>query len=130
MKLVARRDFANVPKLGLKLTDGTKGFVHAGHVHKGHRFEVGTSDIFEDLKVEDQATVAQLIGSRCAVYDVDANKAVLAKIDAEVSEAARQSKSVNAAPSMAELIASAVSGAVAKALADAGVIKPAAPTGK
>ena len=123
MKLVARKDFANVPALGLKLNEKTEGFIHENHVHKGHRFEVGSTDIFDDLKETEKVIVAQLMVSKSAVINNDSNKHVIAKIDAEakIERAAEKSASEKAATSLPELIAAAV----ATALASVGVIKPA-----
>ena len=120
MKFVARKDFANVPSLKLPLTKSTPGFVHELHVHKGHRFEVGKA---ETLELEDNQSnkviIAQLIVSKSAVIDNEKNKPLIAKIDAEVAAERKQAESAKSMPSMPELIAAAVAGA----LAEAGLVK-------
>jgi hypothetical protein len=84
MKLVAIRDFANVRALGLTVDPKSSGFKHTNHVHKGYRFEIGKGDIFNDLPTPDRTVISQLIVSKAALIDNDANKPLIAKVDAEV----------------------------------------------
>jgi len=113
MKLIAKKDFANVKSLGLK------DLKIPTHIPKGTRFSVGTTEIWDDLTEAEKRTVAQLVTSKSVVEDNDANKAVVAKIDAEVKAEAVAAAQAVKAPTMPELVASAVAGA----LAEAGLIK-------
>jgi hypothetical protein len=85
MKLVAKRDFANVPALRLKLTEKTPGFVHENIVHKGLRFEVGPSDDFKNLHPSEKEVVTQLLSANAAILDISANAAPIALIDTAVA---------------------------------------------
>src|ERR1017187_3526579 len=84
MKLVAKRDFANVPSLGLTIDPKTPGFKHPKHVHKGYRFEIGTSPTFDGLNDAEKKIVAELKVSH-AVADAS-DLAACAKIDEEVAD--------------------------------------------
>ena len=120
MKFVAKKDFANAPALGLKLTEKTPGFVHELHVHKGHRFEVGSTDIFDDLKPNEKDVVAQLIAGKSAVYDSTANKSVIAKIDAEVeADAAAEDKRKEKAAAAESITVAGVLAALPEMIAQA-----------
>ena len=120
MKFVARKDFANAPSLKLKLTKDTPGFVHELHVHKGHRFSVGSADTLElEDNQANKVIIAQLIVSKSAVIDNDKNAPLIKKIDAEVAAERKQAEAVKAAPSLPELVAAAF----ADALAQSGLVK-------
>ncbi len=86
MKLVAIKDFANVRALGLTVPETAEGFKHAGHVHKGHRFAIGTTEIYDDLKAVEKENVGQLLHARCAILDDKDNEKLIAKLDAEVAK--------------------------------------------
>lgn len=86
MKLVAIKDFANVRALGLTIPEGEEGFKHAGHVHKGYRFSIGSTEIYDDLKAIEKENVGQLLHARCAILDDKDNAKVIAKLDAEVAK--------------------------------------------
>lgn len=86
MKLVAIKDFANVRALGLTIPEETEGFKHGGHVHKGHRFTIGTTEIYDDLKAVEKENVGQLLHARCAIFDDKDNAKLIAKLDAEVAK--------------------------------------------
>jgi hypothetical protein len=96
MKLVCKDDFFNTPDLGIKLVD-TKGeplpsvnkdlFRHANHVHKGHRFEIGTGETYNDLSNEQKEQVGLLLRLKKAVIDNDENAKLgtIKQIDAEAA---------------------------------------------
>jgi hypothetical protein len=90
MKLIAKRDFANVPALRLQLTGETPGFVHENIVHKGHRFEIGTAPEFKNLHPSEKEVVTQLIASHAAILDIAPNQAAIAVIVAEVAAEAKR----------------------------------------
>ena len=93
MKLVAKKDLLNVPELNLTLDDKTTGFVHKNHVHKGHRFSIGTSEVFEELKRPEKKLVVDLLASESVIIDKAANKSAIDAIDAEVkADAARAAR--------------------------------------
>ena len=111
MKLVAKKDFANVGSLALEASK--HNLKHPMHVHKGVRFAVGTTEIFDDLKQAEKVVVAQLISSKSAVIDNDANKALVAKIDAEAAAEVKAEQAASAkVQSLPELIAAAVATAL------------------
>ena len=115
MKLVAKKDFANVPSLALT------GLEVPTHVPKGKRFAVGAAELFADLSQTEKTLVAQLMVSKAVVADDSdkANVAAIAKIDAEVKAEAIAAAKAAKPVSMEEAVASAV----ASALVAAGVIK-------
>ena len=92
MKLIAKKDFINVPSLGVVLTEETPGFVNSNHIHTGHRFEIGRSEKFKELKQDEQDLITRLISSESVVVDNDANKTIIAKIDAEAKAAEAKTK--------------------------------------
>ena len=115
MKFVAKKDFANVPALGLKDLEIPT------HVPKGYRFKIGTADALGELSESDKQLVAQLVVSKAAIPD-DGDKfniSAIAKVDAEVKSAKDAAAKVPKAQTAEELIASAV----ATALIEAGIIK-------
>jgi len=95
MKLVTKRDFANVPRLGLTIDPKVPGFKHPNHVHKGYRFEIGTAEKFDDLSDDDKKLVAELMVSQATVAAADT--AEVAKIDAEVATDREREKQNNLA---------------------------------
>jgi|SRR5208283_3422939 len=108
MKLVAKKDFANVKALGLTVDKKNDGFVHENVVHKGYRFAIGKPDIFDDLTENDKVIIVRLVSqAQVAVFDDDKNKAAVAKIDAEVKA---ENAAATAAPTVSfeERIAAAV----------------------
>lgn len=118
MKIVAKKDFANVKQIGLTVNSKSDGFVHANHIHKGYRFEIGKGEIYEDLTENDKGIITRLVyQAQVAVLDNDKNKAIIAKIDAEVKA---QAEADNLAPkpvSLAEAVAAAVANALKPAKA-------------
>ena len=86
MKLVAKKDFANVPSLAIQLewyVKGADGKPLKNHIHKGARFSIGTSEIFDGLDEADKNKVAQLMVSNSVM--VASDKPAVDKIDAEVA---------------------------------------------
>lgn len=86
MKLVAKKDFANVPSLAIKLewyVKGADGKPLKNHIYKGARFSIGTSEIFDELDETDKNKVAQLMASNSVM--VASDKPAVDKIDAEVA---------------------------------------------
>lgn len=82
MKLVAIKNFANVPSLGLDPEE--HNLIHKDHVHKGCRFAVGRSEVFKELNETQKSTVTQLVTSGSAVVDCKDNAEIIARIDKEV----------------------------------------------
>jgi ABC-type branched-subunit amino acid transport system ATPase component len=115
MKLVAIKDFANVKPLGLTIPETADGFVHANHVHTGFRFTIGKSEVFDDLTVPEQVTVAQLIRSKSAIIENDKNKELIAKVDAQVKAQKKLDAATKPAKTLPEVIAEAVAAGVASA---------------
>lgn len=113
MKFVAIKDFANVKALGLDKADHK--LAHENHVHKGTRFAVGKTEIFKDLREDDKTLVAQLIASRSAIVDCDANKPLIEKVDTEVKAEAKAAEAAGKPVSLPEMIATAVATALAQA---------------
>lgn len=106
MKLIALKDFRNVPGLELEIEDA----LHANHVHKGATFEIGKADALKDCSKSDQQTIAQLIVSGCVGDANDANvvKAVKAEVDADEKRekaAAKANSAANDSALVQQLIA-------------------------
>lgn len=114
MKLVASRDFCNVPVLAIAdLTDADGKVLkppHARHVPKGARFEIGKADqqTVDDLNANDKLKLVQLLpsgGANCAVFATD--KGAVARIDKEVAQDKARSKIEDApATSLDDVVAS------------------------
>lgn len=123
MKLVAATAFYNTKVLGIKLDPKDEKFLDKNHVHKGARINIGTAENFADLGATEQEHVGTLLKRGLVVFDDKANaeNGVIAKIDKEAdAEHAAHKKASTPPPSMEELVARAV----AKALLEAGLIKP------
>ncbi len=125
MNFVARKQFANVKELGLKLDEKEKGFIHQEHVHKGARFSYGKEGVeYIDLPANEKQVIGQLLHSGCAVIDNtkdDQSVKAVAKIDAQVkaerkAEEAAEERARKAAVPIQDLIATAVATAVAQAV--------------
>ena len=116
MKLIAKKHFANVRSLGLAIDSKTEGFQHKDHVHRGHRFDVGTGEIFADLSSEHKELIGKLLDSRSVLLDNDENKAVVAKLDAEVKAERELAKKVAPKEATVTDILSALPGMIAAAL--------------
>jgi hypothetical protein len=88
MKLIAIRDQANVPSIGITVDPKSRGFKHPKHIHKGYRFNFGSVDTFDGLTQDEKNTVGLLLHSKAVVIDDDspASKAAIAKIEAEIAE--------------------------------------------
>jgi hypothetical protein len=124
MKLVASRDFANVPGLAIGELQTPDGKVltapHPKHVPKGSRFEIGKTDqqTIDDLNANDKLKIVQLLpsgGANCAVFAKDTG--AVAKIDKEVAENQKRAKIENKpAVSLDDVVAS--NNRVADALGD------------
>ena len=115
MKLVARKDFANVPAVGIQNLEVVT------HVPKGFRFSIGKGDALGDLSESEKQLVAQLVVSKAAIPD-DGDKfnaAAIVKVDAEVKASKEAVANTPKPKTMEELVAAAV----AKALVEAGAIK-------
>ena len=120
MKLVAAKDFANVKALGLTVDPKSDGFLHEGHVQKGYRFNIGNTEIYDDLTENEKGIITRLVyQSKVAVIDRKGNEAVIAKIDREVRAAAAVAKASEPALSLEERIAAAVALALKPAKAGA-----------
>ena len=120
MKLIATKDFFNARVLGLTIAPTEPGFQDAQHVHKGLRFTYGKSEDYDGLLNAEKEVVMQLVAAKAIIYDLPANTAKIKRLDEQVAiERAAKAKDNAKKPSMEELIA----GAVATALAQAGVIK-------
>lgn len=79
MKLIALKDFRNVPALSLEIKDA----LHPLHVHKGATFELGKGDTLKDCSKPDQELLAHLNLAGCIG---DANdEAVVKAVKAEVA---------------------------------------------
>lgn len=127
MKLVAARDIRNVAKLAIK-PDAEQVHTfpekHADHIPAGTRFTIGDSEKATELSPADQEKILWLHHSKAAVQASDKSvEGIDKRVKLDLSKRAEENKPK---PSMEELIASAV----AKALAAAGVVKPAPATGK
>lgn len=123
MKLIANKDFANIPGNAIKLPNyvkGADGQPLENHIHKGAQFEVGTAAKFEQLGATDKVLVSQLMVSRSVLAADEAN---VATINAEV--AADQTRADNDAKRAASQSASSsdenIARIVARALKAAGV---------
>ena len=138
MDFVANRNFLNGPKLNVTLLAADKQPFWASYpkewkasplyVHKGMRFSTGPSTTVDELKAnQDEATKTLWLAhpntplaARQAVPLSETK--LVAKIDGEVkTELAAFVEASKPQPSMEEMIASAVTAA----LAAAGIIKPA-----
>jgi|ERR1700677_2288886 len=88
MKLIAIRDLANVPSIGITVDSKSPGFKHPKHIHKGYRFDFGSTDIYEDLSPEERKTVGLLLDSKAVVVDDGStgSKEAIAKVEAEIAE--------------------------------------------
>ena len=88
MKLVAIRDLANVPKIGITVNPKSKGYKHPNQIHKGYRFTFGSSNVFDELTPDEKEVVALLVTSNGAVIDdgSETSIAAIAKIEAEIAE--------------------------------------------
>jgi hypothetical protein len=71
MKLIALKDFRNVPGLEIELEDAA----HDHHVHKGATFAIGSGKEMKDCSKSDQLAIAQLVVSGC-VGDANDEKIV------------------------------------------------------
>lgn len=123
MKFVAAKDFHNSKALGINLDPKAAGFRHPNHIHKGARFALGTSESYKELSPLQQEQAGTLLKHNCAVIDSkeNAENGVIKGIDDEAKrEIAAYDTALKPAPSIAELVAAAVAGA----LAEAGLIKP------
>jgi hypothetical protein len=98
MKFIAKKDFLNVPALGIVLNEKTPGFVNANHVHRGHRFSIGSDDVFKKCTDSERKIITALISSESVVVDNQANTEAVAKIDAEMkTKAARKASAAQSA---------------------------------
>lgn len=112
MKVVASRDFLNVPTLsfsGFTDASGKSLTPHKLHVPKGARFELGTADqkSTTDLSAGDKLKAVQLLpggGAACIVFASDT--LAVERIDKQVALKATQDAQVKAAapPTIADLM--------------------------
>lgn len=86
MKLIALKDFRNVP--ALRLTDDGKSTVdkavHDEHIHKGAVFDIGAGKTLDELRKSDRPTaeiVAQLVVAGCVGEANDAKVVAAVKED-------------------------------------------------
>jgi hypothetical protein len=82
MKFVAKKEFLNVPALGLTLTEKTPGFLNENHIPLGHRFSIGSADVFKQCTESERKVITALISSESVIVDTAAHAADIAKIDA------------------------------------------------
>lgn len=106
MKLIALKDFRNVPGLELEIKDAQ----HDNHVHKGATFEIGKYDVLKDCSKTDQQTVAQLIVSGCVGDATDEKVVKAVKLEVEADEkrekaAAKANSAANDSALVQQLIA-------------------------
>lgn len=102
MKLIATKDFANVPALGLSIKDAQ----HPAHIHKGATFEIGKEATLGKLTKSEQELVATLIVSEVAgdASDEKLVKQINAEVEAETKKA-KASVKVDDSVSNANLVA-------------------------
>lgn len=100
MKLIAKRPFANVKALSLKLDTKDDLYQHPGIVHKGARFTIGTGDNFAELPASDQETIGTLVYRGLAILDNDENEktGVIKTLDAEAKKEAAAHKAAQEKP--------------------------------
>jgi hypothetical protein len=106
MKLIALKDFRNVPSLELEIKDA----LHPSHIHKGATFEIGKAAALKDCSKTDQQLIAQLIVSSSVGDATDENvvKAVKAEVDADEKRekaAAKLNSAANDSALVQQLIA-------------------------
>lgn len=107
MKFVAATDFSNVKKFGIK-TDKLK---HPNHIHKGHEFTVGDSDILEQLGEEQKFIVGTLIKHKLAILDVPENAARIEQVKKEVKAAEEADAArAKAAPQLSDVLVKILEG--------------------
>ncbi len=102
MKLIALKDFRNVPGLELKIADAE----HDNHVHKGAIFDIGNGKTLKDCSKADQVTVAQLTVAGCVGDGTDAKliKAIEEEVAAD-EKAAQAAAKANSSASDSALVA-------------------------
>jgi hypothetical protein len=102
MKLVAKKDFANVPVLGITIDPKTPGFVHSDHIHKGFRFSIGKSEDPKELSRPERTLIVSLVSSESVVVDKPGNEKLIAEIDASAkADAARRARLAKQIPTAA-----------------------------
>ena len=112
MKLVAKKDFANVKSLGITVDKVSAGFKHEGIIHKGYRFAIGTGEFYTDLNTTEQEAAGTLIKHGLAAIDnkENADNGVIPAIDkevkaeAEIAAKAKKDAADNRTPTMAEVL--------------------------
>lgn len=105
MKLVAAQDFFNTKAFEIPVSEKETNFQHASLVHKGLRFTIGKSDIYDELSNTEKENVGLLLSRKLAVLDVTENKAIITKIDeAATKEAEIRKQSLKKAPSLLDVI--------------------------
>lgn len=117
MKYIAKKNFAFVAAM-VGIVAITKELKNPGHVDKGEELTIGTAKQFSDLSPGQKAVAAQLLVTG-SIVDAE-NKAEVEKIEAEVKAenakaAAEAKKAAQAALSLEEKIAGAVTAALAAA---------------
>jgi len=120
MKLVAARDLFNSKPYGVTVDTKDELFVHKGLIHKGARFSIGTTDNYTELDTAQKFQVGTLIKYGLAHLDnkENAEKGVIAKIDAEArADSEARKKAMAKQPTAEELIGAAVAKAVAEVMA-------------
>lgn len=95
MKLIALKNFRNVPSLGLKLADANKN----GQIDKGEVFELGDGKDIKSCNNHFKTLIAQLVYAGCAGDASDAKlvEAVKAEVEAEARREAAAKKAAEAA---------------------------------
>lgn len=123
MKLIAIRDFANVPSLQVgKGSDGKfpVEFPHENHVPKGYKFSIGTGETIEGLKASDKETIAALLGSKAVIIDNEANSKKVAAVLKEAAQEKADAKIKSEAPA-AKSLGEQIADGIAAALIAAGI---------
>lgn len=91
MKLIATRDFYNNCGIaGVRFDEdagkhvgGVEGAPHPLHVHKGAKFDIGTTSEFKNLTGPEKKLVAELVHANCIGDATD--KKVCARVAAEIA---------------------------------------------
>jgi len=105
MKLVAAQDFFNTKAFDISVPEKDVNFQHAALIHKGLRFTIGKSDVYEELSNTEKEHVGLLLSRKLAVLDVAENKPIIVKIDeAAAKEAEIRKQSLKKVPSLLDVI--------------------------
>lgn len=82
MKLIALKDFRNVPILGLKFDDANKN----NQVDKGETLDIGTGKTLKECNNHDKAIIAQLVMAGCVGDAADEKVVAAVKTELELDK--------------------------------------------